>query len=131
MRTKARPVYVSLTCPLDRLGQDRSVTVQGLCARVDALSGSKEQIDYRTTFELFRDAYRLDSATDWSYPWDVRPAERQLLLNYLHVIILAAEKAKEKGDRVALRGLVRIGVEIARFHDESLAAQRLGELVAR
>lgn len=131
VRTGMRPIYVALTVPLEKLGDQRSVTLEGLCARVDALSGNKEDIDYRKTLELFRDAYRLDSATDWTYPWDLRPAEQGLLTNYAHVLFRAAEKARQKGDRDALRGLVRIGLDLARFHDESSLVQRFEEMAAR
>ncbi|MBN1250382.1 MAG: hypothetical protein JXC32_22145 [Anaerolineae bacterium] len=131
VKTKKRPIYVSLTVPLDRLGTERSLTIEGLCARVDALGGNVEAIDHRKTLTLFRDTYRLDSATDWTYPWDLRPAEQKTLINYLHVLLRAAEDAKKAGDRDSAARLADIGLGIARFHNEALVIQRLEELAGR
>jgi len=130
-KTKKRPVYVSLTVPLDRLGPERSITIEGLCARVDALKGDIEAIDYAKTLALFRDTYRLDSATDWTYPWDLRPAEQKLLTNYLHVLLKATDAAQKAGDRESAGRLAEIGIDIARFHGEKSIEQQLEELAAR
>ncbi|MCU0610647.1 MAG: hypothetical protein MUE60_02530 [Candidatus Eisenbacteria bacterium] len=131
VKTRRRPVYISLTVPFDRLGSARSLTIEGLCARVDGLTGSSERTDYKKTLALFRDTYRLDSATDWTYPWDLRTAEQKLLTNYLHVLARAAEDAREAGDGESAGRLAEIGISIAKFHGETSIQQHLEELAAR
>jgi len=131
LKSGKRPVYISLTVPVERLGAERSLTIEGICARVDALKGSAETIDYKKTLALFRDTYRLDSATDWTYPWDLRPAEQKLLTNYLHVLLRAAEEARKVKDFESAGRMAEIGLGIARFHEENALAQHLEEIARR
>jgi pentatricopeptide repeat protein len=131
LKSKKKPLYVALTVPFDRLGEEPGLTFEGLCARVRMLEGGEVDCDYRRTLELLRDSYRIDSATNWAYPWDLRPAEARIMTNYPAAAYYAAEKALEKKDREAAEILVRIGREVAEFHDDTMSVARFDELLEK
>jgi pentatricopeptide repeat protein len=131
LKSGKRPLYVAITVPFDRLGEEPGLTIEGLCARVRRLDGGEVDCDYRKTLELLRDSYRLDSATNWTYPWDLRPAEARMMTNYPAVAYHAAERALENKDREAAEILVRIGREIAAFHDDTMSVAKFDELLEK
>jgi tetratricopeptide (TPR) repeat protein len=129
LKSKKRPVYIATTVPFDRLGDEPGLTIEGLCVRVRSLDGGKIDTDYGETLALLRDTYRLDSATNWSYPWDLRPAERMIMRNYAAVAYYAAQKALDKKDRPAAERIAEIGRKIAEFHEDKMSVAKFDELL--
>ena len=123
-----RPVYIAITVPFDRLGLAKTMSIEGVCARVHNLTKDKIETDFRRTHELLDHVYRLDSATNWAYPWDLRSAEKMLMKNYIAVAYRAAQSALESGQRETATRLVEIGLPLARFHNEDMMAEHLSNL---
>jgi hypothetical protein len=124
-----RPVYIAITVPFDRLGLAKTMSIEGVCARVDNLTQEKIETDFRKSYELLESVYRLDSASNWAYPWDLRSAERMLMKNYVAVAYRAAQGALDAGRNEIAERLVAIGLHLARFHGEDLMVEQLTRLV--
>jgi hypothetical protein len=124
-----RPVYIALTVPLDRLGLAKTLTIEGVCARVHNLTDEKIETDFMKSHDLLDNVYRLDSATNWAYPWDLRSAEKMLMKNYIAVAYRAAMAATEEKQSKTAERLVEIGLAIARFHGEDMMAEHLVDLL--
>jgi len=115
LTTRDRPIFAAISVAFG--DQPRSVTIQGITFRIDDLSKSDQNIDYRKTWELFKDVYRMDSSTYWGYPWELRNSERFLMKNYAIIAFYGAERAIETNDTIAASWFVRFGNSIAEFHD--------------
>ena len=124
-----RPVYIAITVPFDRLGDAKTMSIEGVCARVHNLTKEKIETDFKRTHELLDHVYRLDSATNWAYPWDLRSAEKMLMKNYIAVALRAAQAASDAGQSELATRLVEIGLPIARFHNEDMMAEHLATLI--
>ncbi len=127
LRTGKHPLYAAISVDFDDLPCTR--TIQGLCARIDRLEGDEAHIDEKKTFSLLRDVYRLDSATNWAYPWELRNAERMLMNNYCALAYRAAVASREHGDEEAARFLAAMGRHIAEFHELGAAIAAFDELI--
>jgi hypothetical protein len=64
---------------------------------------------------LFLETYRLDSATDWNFAWDLVPSVSHLLSNYVISIIHIAQDASVSEEKRSK--LLAKAMEIAEFHD--------------
>lgn len=115
LRTKRRPIYAAVT--VDYQGHPHSITIEGLCARIDALEGEDSNVSYKKIHTLFRDKYRLDSASFWKYPWALKNAEQMMMGNYVALAYMAASGAKDAGDPQAMELLITKGRHIAAFHE--------------
>jgi hypothetical protein len=75
----------------------------------------KRSMTAEESARLFLETYRLDSATDWSFPWTLKPQVANLLQNYVGAMIrLAEEKGVSKETRAQL---LDKAAAIADFHD--------------
>lgn len=64
---------------------------------------------------MFLETYRLDSATDWNFAWDLYPGVSHLLSNnVISMIHIAEDGSLSKDKRVKL---LAKAMEIAEFHD--------------
>jgi len=72
---------------------------------------------------LFLYRYRLDSATDWNFAWDLTPGVSNMMQNYVVCMIKTAEQDDILPD--TKRRLLDLALEIARFHNMSNAEQKI------
>jgi hypothetical protein len=90
------------------------------------LCPGKRSMSAEESARLFLDTYRLDSATDWSFPWTLEPQVVRILENYVSAMIRLAE---EKGVSKATRAqLLDKGAAIAHFHDFDRLSIYIGKL---
>jgi hypothetical protein len=85
--------------------------------RVEGLNlGTREKgLSAEESAKLFLDTYRMDSATDWSFPWSLMPNLSRMMSNYVASMISLA-----RNDRVTKetrRSLLAKASVIAEFHD--------------
>jgi hypothetical protein len=84
----------------------------------DRVIGTGEEMPVNQSAELFLTKYRLDSASDWSFPWKLYPSVQKMMTNYLLAAMAIAER---EGLDPALRDkLLDKAWEIAKFHDPGL-----------
>jgi len=129
LKSGKRPVYVAITIPFDCLGTEKTLSIEGVCVRIHKLQGDHFDTDHHKTLELMESMYRLDSATNWSYPWDLKSAEMNLMTNYIAIAQRGAQVALEQGDRDTAERLVEIGMGIARFHKKTEMVSQLEGLI--
>jgi len=115
VRERKVPLYYSVTVNLDDpgLGFDaRSLSefpVEGLSWR-----SSGEGLTDEQAARVFLDKYRLDSATDWNFAWDLSPMVSKLMKNYVACMIKTAERENVHPD--TKQRLLDKALEIATFH---------------
>ena len=114
------PLYIAVTLSEERLkelGLKPDPTIEeGLSWRV-AGKGLMAEEAARLVLERFR----LDSATDWDFPWDLTPDLSFTMVNYVHSMIRLAQRGGVSADsRCRLLGRA---AAIAEFHHLSTEAQ--------
>mgnify|MGYP006302335155 FL=1 len=118
------PVYVASSAMFERMGWTPPGTIDGLAFRA---SGPKRPIDEAARAFLLD--YRLDSATDWTYPWSLRTNHATLMRNYVAVVArMVQDDALDPELRTAL---FREAEAIADFHDFGRIAANLAALKAQ
>lgn len=120
---KARrvPVYIASTVKLDEIGPIDASCIEGINFCVTGPHLTEEQ-----SARLLLDTYRLDSATDWSFAWDLKPALAGLMSNYVSSMYLLAEKGGIAPE--SRRLLIEKALHIAEFHDFDHLAAALAAL---
>lgn len=106
------PVYVAATA----LGPPPLVEPEGHMEGINLCTG-KRSMPAEESARLFLDRYRMDSATDWSFPWALVPSIEHILRNYGS----AAVRVLDAGD-VSKQTRSRLLDEIERiadFHDDA------------
>jgi len=110
------PIYLAATALAPFHGRQYEGRLEGLNLRI----GAKGAPGPRAAELLLRE-YRLDSATDWTYPWSLAPATVTFMRNYVAAMLRTATGgAVDEATRAEL--IDRAG-RIARFHE-------MGDLVA-
>ncbi len=117
-----RPLYLALTVSPERIdaaGQPRRL--EGLLWRIVAepqatAGGMDLGTDLPRTWRLFQDAFRLESATDLSFPWPRFKSIAALMQNYTAVLTRVAAAAGEEGDTEVMRDAFRHAAQLAAFH---------------
>jgi len=72
---------------------------------------------------LFLEVYRLDSATDWSFPWDLYPALREMTANY---VLSMLESVKQNAYDLSVRQkILDRAMAIAKFHGNKDAVREI------
>jgi hypothetical protein len=104
------PVYFACTIPLDDLGFKPDLTLEGLSYR-----SSKQGLTPEESARLFLDKYRLDSATDWGFAWDIVPSVSKMMQNYVACMFNLARL--DGVSRETRRRLLDKASEIAAFHE--------------
>jgi tetratricopeptide (TPR) repeat protein len=119
-----RPVYFAITvyqpvldaCPL-------ALRIEGLLWRVLPEPGGEREdadppIDAARSLELFRETFRLESATDLAHSWSPTDAATNLLKNYPALLRIVATRRAEAGDLEGTRFALREAIRILDFHGE-------------
>lgn len=104
------PIYISTTVNLGDLDFLPDLTLEGLSKRPPG-----KGLSFEESARLFLDRYRMDSATDWSIPWDLMPSISGLMNNYLACMVRLAEEKELRAD--TRRRLLEKALEIAEFHE--------------
>ena len=104
------PVYFASSVRFQGLGFDPELTIEGVNMRSSNTGLTPEE-----SARLFLDTYRLDSATDWNFAWDLFPGVSRMLTNYVSCMIKLAGEDEMSAD--TKRKLLDKASEIAAFHD--------------
>lgn len=112
------PLYIAVTVNMEELGLKPDPDIEeGLSWRVAGKGLSADE-----AARLVLERYRLDSATDWDFAWDLTPdLSSFLMVNYVHSMIRLAERDGVSAD-LKCRLLSRAAA-IAEFHHLSTEAQ--------
>ena len=104
------PVYFACSVPLHDLGFEPEVTLEGLSYR-----SSKKGLTAEESARLVLEKYRLDSATDWGFAWDIVPEVSKAMTNYVSCMVnLATGKGLSRDTK---KKLLEKASDIAEFHD--------------
>lgn len=115
------PVYIAVTVPLSALGLEEESCVEGL-----NLCFTGSHLTPEESARLFLDSYRLDSAMDWSFAWDLKPAFGHLAINYVGCMYRVADRDGLEPD--TRRRLIAKAIDIASFHDMDRLTAALKQL---
>jgi tetratricopeptide (TPR) repeat protein len=104
-------LYFATSVALHQLDFEPDLVIDGMNLR-----SSKEGLSAEESALLFLDAYRLDSATDWNYAWDLYPNAAGLMTNYVSCMVrIVSERGGLSSE--TQRKLLAKGLEIAEFHN--------------
>ena len=81
------PVYFASTVYFGPDRYEPEMVIEGLNRRAVGKDAGREE-----SARLFIETYRLDSAMDWTYPWDLKPNYARLMRNYVWSMITQAEE---------------------------------------
>jgi tetratricopeptide (TPR) repeat protein len=111
------PVYIAVTVDIEELGLKPDPTIEeGLSWRVAGKGLTTEE-----AARLVLERYRLDSATDWDFPWDLTPDLSFTMVNYVHSMVRLAERDGVSADSKCR--LLNRASAIAEFHHLDTKAQ--------
>lgn len=79
------------------------------------------------TLRLFRETFRMDSATDLGFPWAPTSSVGKLMSNYPAVLQTLGSACAAAGDRDGLRYALERAVRLYEFHGESGKAEAMRE----
>jgi hypothetical protein len=128
-----KPVYFAITVAPSTLAEcDLGLEIEGLLLRVQKQPRSASQkgeygVAYEKTLRLFREDFRIDSATDLGYSWPPHSAIRPLVTNYAAVLKDVAAGAAERGDLKTVRYALGTSVRILEFHGMTDFRQKILE----
>jgi hypothetical protein len=117
-------VYFASTVPIDDLGFAPELTLEGLSFR-----SSKKGLTAEESARLVLDTYRLDSATDWSFAWDLVPTVSLLMRNYVGCMCNLAQLDGVSSE--TKRRLLDKASEIATFHEMDEMTRYIRQLEKR
>jgi tetratricopeptide (TPR) repeat protein len=103
------PVFIAASVNTQQFGFDQEFYIEGINFQT-----SKKGLSAKESARLFLDAYRLDSATDWNFPWALVPKVSQLVGNYVSAMVTLVNEGELKGE-TKTRILERAAA-IADFH---------------
>jgi len=104
------PMYFAVSVDFENLGFTPKLKTEGLNKRA-----AGKGLDTEASAKLFLYTYRLDSATDWSYSWDLIPAVSNLMMNY---VVCMVELTEEENLSVQSKHLLlESAMSIAKFHE--------------
>jgi hypothetical protein len=106
------PVYFATTVALHDLGFEPELEIEGMNLR-----SSKAALSSEESARLYLERYRLDSATDWNFQWDLMPSISQIIGNYVRGMIRISLQEDLSAD--TKHRLLDKAFEIAEFHDMS------------
>jgi len=112
------PIYFSTTVNFRDLGFSPDLILEGISKRPTG-----KGLSFEESARLFLDTYRMDSATDWSIPWDLMPSISNLMNNYLACMVRLAEEKELRADTRRL--LLEKALEIAEFHENPRMEDRI------
>jgi hypothetical protein len=104
------PIYLAVSVDRKDLGLEAEPVCEGLCLRTAGKGLTPEE-----AARLVLEKYRLDSATDWSFAWDLTPAHSNMMANY---VASMADLSQQDGVSTELKcRLLERAAGIAEFHD--------------
>jgi hypothetical protein len=104
-------VYFAPTVPMGQIGFSPELSLEGINRKAAGKGISTE-----ASARLLLESYRLDSATDWGYAWDISYNTSRLMSNYVSAMIkLVHEGQPDKTTRTRLLAKART---IAEFHQD-------------
>jgi tetratricopeptide (TPR) repeat protein len=110
------PLYVAGTVNMEELGLNVEPVAEGLSLRVAGKGLTAED-----AARLVLERYRLDSATDWDFAWDLVPTvSRMIAANYVSGMTKLAERGGVSADSRCR--LLDRAAAIAEFHHLNTAA---------
>ncbi len=129
------PVYMAVTVAPNFLDLAKGHSrIEGLLWRVmpdswEPPQGSDREkpIEGPRTLDLFRNAFRLDSATDLAYPWGPKSSVGMLMTNYPALLQAAAADAAGRGDLAEAGYALGMALEILDFHGEKDKAKAMAK----
>ncbi len=128
--TWKEPVYMACTVAPKMLAcGEGQLEIEGMLFRVKAEKQKTTEgeetgpINALKTLQLFRDDFRLDSATDMAYPWEPNSSVGNLMINYPAVLQQAAEARARAGDLGGVRYAMKTAIDILRFHGKTEMVQ--------
>ncbi len=104
------PIYFATSVSFDDLGFSPELITEGINRR-----SSKEGLTAEESARLFFETYRMDSATDWNFAWDIYPSHSHFMRNYVVCMIDLV-----KDDTISLdtkQKLLNKASDIATFHN--------------
>jgi len=104
------PLYFAVSVNMNDLGLLPEMVVEGLCRRAVGKGLTPEEVA-----RLILERYRLDSATDWDFAWDLAPTVSGLMANYAGSMVALAERDGVPADLKCR--LLSKAAAIAEFHD--------------
>lgn len=122
VKEEKAPVYFAVSVPLGQLGFEFKREMEGI-----NMKAAGEGLDASEAADLILERYRLDSATDWNFAWDLYPSIAQLFRNCVVAMIKHSQMdgvEAEKRDR-----LLKQALKIAEFHDMSAETDYIGKLL--
>jgi hypothetical protein len=90
-------------------------------------SEEEPDIDLAKTLRLFRQDFRLDSATDLGFPWAERSSIRTLMTNYPAVLRLVATAAAERGELEDFHFALDRATAVLAFHGDEETVKTLDD----
>lgn len=104
------PVYFHAPASPEHLGFSPELTAEGMNMRTSDKGLTPEE-----SARLFLETYRMDSATDWTFAWDLVPSIAGLQTNYVRGMLhLVQQKGLSSETK---RRILDKASEIATFHD--------------
>jgi hypothetical protein len=128
-----KPVYFAITVARTHLDEcDQALELEGLINRVKAEPKRQGEDDgcvmnVAKTHRLFRDEFRLDSATDLAYPWSRESAITRIMQNYPAVLRVLATEAGERGDLDVAAFALRRAIRILDYHGQTEMVKKLAK----
>ena len=104
------PIHVTASANTSGAFHQPETHIEGINLRT-----STDGLTPDASARLFLEEYRLDSATDWTYPWSVAPNVAKLVRNYVAAMTKLVEKG-ELSEPTRARLIARAS-SIASFHD--------------
>jgi tetratricopeptide (TPR) repeat protein len=121
MAEKKAPLFFAASANYESYGFKPEARVEGINLRA-----SGEGLSAEESARLFLCTYRLDSATDWDFPWSLAPKVSDLMLNYAAAMVKSVE-AKGVSKETRTRLLDKASA-IAEFHDFTDMSQHIESL---
>jgi hypothetical protein len=117
------PVCFALTVADERLADYRgSLRIEGLLWHLEREvvpdAGKDAPIDLDRTLALFRDTFRLESATDPAYPWGDTDAVTQIVANYPAVLRIVATGSARRERVEDVRFAMRTALAMLECHGQ-------------
>ena len=109
------PLYFAVSVNMNDLGLLPEMVVEGLCRRAVGKGLTPEE-----AARLILERYRLDSATDWDFAWDLAPTVSGMMANYVGSMVALAQRDGVPADLKCR--LLGKAAAIAEFHDLSSQA---------
>jgi len=119
------PLYFAVTVDMEDLGLDLKTVTEGLCSRATGKGLTPEE-----AARVVLERYRLDSATDWDFAWDLVPTVSQMIgANYVASLGDLALRDGVSGDMKCR--LLSKAAAIAEFHHLDVQARNVKALLKK